>query len=196
MESRTSEPNSSSDASTGSGEKSRRWLIGLSGLSLLVVLVFGFQSLIFPEKEAYLSFLNEQLPNYELMDPAGEKLSVFPVVDAYEAKELLISFWATWCEPCLRELPLLERALPRLNREGVDVMLVNCDGGLPEKTRREVNAWLISERIRFATFYDFEELFLNHLHVHALPFAIRIRAQDKKILWMKVGELEWSDLKL
>ncbi|NCN26364.1 TlpA family protein disulfide reductase [bacterium] len=175
-------------------EGSRKWIIGLGAISLVGVIVFGFQSLIFPEKAAHLSFLDTEFPNYELYDPQGDKVSTHALVEEIQSKEVLISFWATWCEPCLRELPLLERALPMLSKKGTDVLLINYDGGLAEKTRREVMAWLISERIRFNSFFDFDEHLLSHLHVHSLPFSVRVRAKDKKILWMKMGELEWEDL--
>lgn len=142
-----------------------------------------------------MNFLDEEFPNYEVYNPEGEKISIHRLIDEYQSKEVLISFWATWCEPCLRDIPVLERALPMLNKKGVDVLLINYDGGLPEKTRREVVAWLISERVRFNTFFDFDEHLLSHLHASALPFTVRVRSSDKKIVWMKMGELDWSDFR-
>lgn len=47
----------------------------------------------------------EPLPRMELPDLQGARI---PLPAAYLGKPLLINIWATWCGPCLRELPMLE----------------------------------------------------------------------------------------
>jgi thiol-disulfide isomerase/thioredoxin len=42
---------------------------------------------------------------------------------------LVLAFWATWCGPCVRELPALERVYRRLSPGGVRFLAVNIDGG-------------------------------------------------------------------
>jgi thiol-disulfide isomerase/thioredoxin len=48
----------------------------------------------------------DRLPNFSLQGRDGNSTSI----KAWEGKSLIINFWATWCAPCRREIPLL-RAL-------------------------------------------------------------------------------------
>jgi thiol-disulfide isomerase/thioredoxin len=45
----------------------------------------------------------------------------------FEGRVLLVNFWATWCAPCIREMPSLDRLQARLKGEGLDVVAVSED---------------------------------------------------------------------
>ena len=47
--------------------------------------------------------LGQHRPDFSLLDAAGRPVSA----DAYNGRALLINFWATWCEPCVEEMPML-----------------------------------------------------------------------------------------
>jgi thiol-disulfide isomerase/thioredoxin len=49
------------------------------------------------------------------------------VVAPHRGRVLVVNFWATWCEPCRREMPALQEAARRMARQGVDVVLVSAD---------------------------------------------------------------------
>jgi thiol-disulfide isomerase/thioredoxin len=48
-------------------------------------------------------------------------------LSALRGKVVLVDFWATWCEPCKKELPLLGQLAARLKTKGVEVVTVNID---------------------------------------------------------------------
>jgi thiol-disulfide isomerase/thioredoxin len=47
----------------------------------------------------------------------------------FEGRFLLVNFWATWCAPCVREMPALERLQAKLADEGLHVLAVSIDRG-------------------------------------------------------------------
>ena len=55
--------------------------------------------------------LRGQAPDFELADAAGKQWSLHALRD----RPVLVSFWATWCPPCIKEMPSLETLAHRLD---------------------------------------------------------------------------------
>jgi thiol-disulfide isomerase/thioredoxin len=49
--------------------------------------------------------------------------------DAFRGQGLVVNFWATWCPPCVAEMPALDRAHAALAREGIEVLALSSDRG-------------------------------------------------------------------
>ena len=82
----------------------------------------------------------QPLPDSSLQTRSGQPLRL---VEAGE-QALLVNFWATWCGPCVVELPALETAAARLSERGILVVLVNVDRGgaeiaQPFLDKRQIN---------------------------------------------------------
>lgn len=48
-------------------------------------------------------------------------------LDDYRGRLVLLNFWATWCAPCIREMPSLDRLQAELGPEGLQVVAVSVD---------------------------------------------------------------------
>ena len=59
----------------------------------------------------------------ELIDAEGFQ----KVVEQYRGKPLLVNFWATWCEPCRDEYPMLNELAKQYAPQGLKVVGVNLD---------------------------------------------------------------------
>jgi thiol-disulfide isomerase/thioredoxin len=64
-----------------------------------------------------------QRPLFSLADAAGRRRSI----TEWDGKALVVNFWATWCAPCRRELPLLNRLQAEFAPRGIQVLGVAVD---------------------------------------------------------------------
>ena len=57
-------------------------------------------------------------------------------LDDYKGKVVLLNFWATWCAPCIRELPSLDRLQASLGGDDFSVVVLNIDREGKRKAKR------------------------------------------------------------
>ena len=70
--------------------------------------------------------MSAQLPNVKLQDINGKTVQTGSISN--NGNPVIISFWATWCKPCLRELKAIHEVYPDWQDEtGVKVIIVSID---------------------------------------------------------------------
>ena len=94
---------------------------------------------------------NTQVPELTLLDANGNTVSLSQVLDG---KPVVLNVWASWCPPCVAELPHFEQAAK--DYEGrVNFMMVNFTDGSRE-TMAGAKAFLAQNGYTFPVYFDTE----------------------------------------
>ena len=112
-------------------------------------------------------------------------------IKQFMGRPLLINFWATWCPPCVAELPALDRAVTKLASE-VAVLLISVDRGGSNKAL----PFLRERGIRRPNLaFDAKATLSREMGVRGLPTSFLISA-DQQYSWIYIGPREWNDAKM
>jgi peroxiredoxin len=88
-----------------------------------------------------------KFPDFEVKDLEGKPLSV----SAYKGKVVLIDFWATWCGPCVGELPNVIKAYEKYHKDGFEIIGISLDR---EKDKEKLVTFLKDKGMTWQQFFD------------------------------------------
>ncbi|MEN8205786.1 MAG: TlpA disulfide reductase family protein [Pseudomonadota bacterium] len=172
------------DSSQGSIQK---WL-----LAGLLVLVFDLSiavpaGVIAGEAESFdFTYPRQRLkaPAFRLPDLNGKIVSL----EAYQGRVVLVHFWATFCVPCLEEMPVLESLWQEYGGEGLVILGIAGDRGNTDIVREFAEKTGVS----FPVVHDADGRVRKQYEVVALPTTYLV-GRDGKISGRAIGTRSWDE---
>ena len=122
------------------------------------------------------------MPDFQLKDPAGKELNLASL----KGKRVLINLWATWCAPCIAELPQLDAITG--NNTGLKVLTINQDTQkldtvtkfLSDRGAKHLEPWLNPDN---SVMFQYD--------AQALPTTV-LYGSDGREIWRTSGPRDWA----
>ena len=108
--------------------------------------------------------------------------------DAFKGKVVLINFWATWCIPCVKEMPSLNRLAMTVGKDKFAVMALSLDG----PTRARVAPFIRDKELTaLDVFLDDKRAAYGKLDILVLPTSVLVDKQGREVGRLS-GDAEWD----
>ncbi len=127
----------------------------------------------------------DMAPDFQLPDLNGEiiKLSQF------SGKIVFLNFWATWCPPCIEEIPSINELRKRINRDDFVILAVNID----QTGRDNIKEFIKSKGIEFRVLLDPKSsVSAGKYGITGVPETFLI-GRDGRIIERYIGPRDWTD---
>ena len=167
-----------------------RAALELAALVVLVSSALGIYRAATEEKPALgdrfmqVASVPRPLPELLFQDANGKALALTD----FSGKLVLLNVWATWCTPCRKEMPALDRLQQQLGGPGFEVVALSIDRG----GAAAVQAFYEELDIRALSVYvDRTSEAASKLGAIGIPTTILVDREGRE-LWRKVGPAEWD----
>ena len=132
------------------------------------------------------SHAGEAAPAIPFTRPDGGPASL----SSFRGKPLLVNLWATWCAPCVAEMPALDRLSARLDGR-VQVVVISQDMA----GRRAVDPFFAKGGFtRLTPYIDKENVLMLALKADTLPMTVLYDAAGRE-QWRITGAFDWEGAK-
>lgn len=128
----------------------------------------------------------DRAPNFKITTDAGKVLTR----SEFGGKVLVLNFWATWCPPCVEEMPSLDQFQKRLAGDGVVVLGVSVD-----KSEQAYRQFLQKAKVSFLTARNPSAEISAEYGTFKYPETYLIDGRGKVVL-KHIGPRDWSDERL
>ncbi len=156
------------------------------GLILLGVLIPVFiiqPGVAFAELEGMKVKVGEKAPDFTLKDLSGKPVSL----SSYAGKKIImLDFWATWCNVCKREMPVLEKVYKEYKDKGVEFLSITLDENIPQ-----IKKILESKGVTYLTLIDEGAKVATEVYQLAGPIPLKVVIDKKGIVrYSHVGDYQ------
>jgi len=154
--------------------------------NLALMLLFVTSILLAQEGE---NKLRGTAPNFELEDMEG---NIYGLNDFLGKGPILISFWATWCKPCIEELKAYNVTFENYKEEGFTFVAISTDS---ERSIAKVKPFISSMNYKFPVLLDPNSDVARQYYARVMPYSVMLD-KEGNILYSHVGYSRGDELKV
>lgn len=122
-------------------------------------------------------------PTMVFKSPDGSEMRL----SDYKGKVILVNIWATWCAPCIAEMPMLDQLQAEKGNAGFEVVTISLD-----RTAAEAEAWFRKNNINnLPLWHDSTYGVSGKLKLPGLPTSIFYDRTGREIARIP-GEVDWT----
>jgi peroxiredoxin len=127
--------------------------------------------------------VGQPLADFTLPDLAGRPVHLA----ALRGKVVFINVWATWCPPCIEEMPTIQRLYERLHDRGVAVLAISIDA----LGAQVVAPFMEQYGLTFPALLDPTERIVHLYHTGGVPESFVVDKQGR-LVDKVVGPRDWA----
>lgn len=151
---------------------------------LFLIILLGFNSIFSQnQNEEYtnssLVQINEVAPQFSITTSEGKVVNL----SDYKGKVVLINFFATWCGPCMQEMPFIEKDIwnKLKNNKNFTILSIGRD-----HSQEEINAFIQKKKFTFPIYADKGKAIYNLFATKYIPRNYLID-QNGKVVYTSTG---------
>jgi len=182
----SSEPSTSDHLSPTAPTPARSWgvvlLWVLPALALVLIFAYGFLTREPADSGDTAPRIGKPLADFTLPDLQGRAVQLA----ALRGKVVFVNVWATWCPPCVEEMPTIQQLYERLHGQGLEILAVSLDN----LGAQIVVPFMQSRRLSFPTLLDTKNLVQRLYRTTGVPESFVV---DKRGILVEkvVGPRDW-----
>jgi len=182
----SSEPSTPEHLSPTAPTPARSWgvvlLWVLPALALVLVFAYGFLTREPADSGDTAPRIGKPLADFTLPDLQGRLVQLA----ALRGKVVFVNVWATWCPPCVEEMPTIQQLYERLHGQGLEILAVSLDN----LGAQIVVPFMQSRRLSFPTLLDTKNLVQRLYRTTGVPESFVV---DKRGILVEkvVGPRDW-----
>lgn len=127
----------------------------------------------------------DKAPNFSLQDMDGNSYKL----SDYEGEGVFLNFWGTWCAPCVKEMPAMDRQFEVYKDQGVNVLAVNI-----AQSDFEVQSFVDRFGLSFPVAIDNSKSVMTAYNIRPLPTTVLVNPEGR-IQRIVTGEMTEEDIK-
>ena len=120
-------------------------------------------------------------PDFALDDLTGKRVTL----KEQRGKVVFLNFWATWCPPCIQEMPTMEKLHQDLGKDGLVILAINF-----QETPRQVKEFFREHNLTFTALLDRDGKVFELYQAWALPMSAIVNKRGE-LVGKVMGYKDW-----